>query len=128
LDTRTKIVGLDVAIDAARRAPASVVTGYFDPVLAAHARRLREIRGGRACLIVLLAEPDQPLLDAKARAELLAALAAVDHVVLPGDWASLEPFQAMPGCSIFHEESADRARFESLVDHVHRRQQEPVAH
>lgn len=99
-----------------------MVTGCFDPVLAGHARRLREIREGFDTLIVVLSEPAQPVLDARARAEVLAALAAVDYVVLPPVDLGQDP-----GLTIFDEQPADQVRFERLVEHVRQRYHLPVS-
>lgn len=57
---------------------AYVVKGYFDPLLAADARRLA------ACprpLAVIVADPPEPLLPLEARQLLVAALACVDVVI-----------------------------------------------
>lgn len=59
-------------------AGAYVVKGYFDPLLADHARRLA------ACprpLAVIVADPPEPLLPLEARQLLVAALACVDSVI-----------------------------------------------
>lgn len=80
MDTRTKIV---TAAEAARIAEqgATVVSGYFDPLLAAQAERLAGIEHNGAGLLVAIADPGNPILPARARAELVAGLAAVDYVV-----------------------------------------------
>lgn len=122
LETRTKIVDWESALDRARERRTVVVTGYFDPLLAEHARRLKEIRTGFDRVIVLLSEPPAPLVDARARAELVAALDMVDYVVLPQRRASSDvEFERIANVSVFREEEADEARFERLVEHVNRR-------
>jgi bifunctional ADP-heptose synthase (sugar kinase/adenylyltransferase) len=97
VDTRIKI--LDAAAAAARAAdwreaglPTTVVSGHFDPLLASHAVSLEQARppGGR--LLVIVTSPEQPILDPRARAELVAGLAAVDAVtVAEGDALSPAP-------------------------------------
>lgn len=80
MDTRRKIVR-----DAAGWHPpagAVAVLGHFDPLLAAHAAQLESLKGGAAALIVCVADPQDPILPLEARAELVAALRAVDAVVL----------------------------------------------
>jgi hypothetical protein len=82
LDTRGKILD-GAALEPFLLAPgARVAIGHFDPLLASHARRLASARDGAASLVVLVADPPDPLLDARARAELVAALEAVDRVGL----------------------------------------------
>lgn len=120
MDTRNKI------IDLRARRPA-LVTGYFDPLTAAHVRRLREIRDAHDPVVVLLSDPAEPVLDARARAELLAALDMVDYVVLPQERASSALLERTGNWSVFHEEGSDEARFRSLVEHVHRRHNLPVS-
>jgi bifunctional ADP-heptose synthase (sugar kinase/adenylyltransferase) len=121
VDTRTKIVDWETALEKARECRTAVVTGYFDPLLASHATRIEELRAGFKRLIVLLSEPAEPLLDARARAELVAALDAIDYVVLPQARASSVEFERIEEVWVFREETADEARFERLVEHVHRR-------
>ena len=66
---------------------ATVVSGYFDPLLASHARRLAGLKRG-AKLMVADRDPPQPILPARARAELVASLRVVDYVVEAGATAS----------------------------------------
>lgn len=58
------------------------MTGHFDPLLAEHVRSLREHKTAGRPLIVEVTNPPKPLLHQRARAELVAALAEVDYVVL----------------------------------------------
>jgi hypothetical protein len=115
LDTRTKIVEFEQALAAARAPRGVAVTGHFDPVTSEHARRLREIKANTGCehLTVFVTDPDDPVLPARARCEVLAGMAAVD-LVAPADCIPDIP-------NAYHEEEADRARLERLVDRVHAR-------
>jgi bifunctional ADP-heptose synthase (sugar kinase/adenylyltransferase) len=83
LDTRTKIHSYEDALDRAGGKNARWVSGRFDPLLAWHARRLRELSEGADLLIVTVMDtgPDS-ILPVEARAQLVAALAAVDFVVI----------------------------------------------
>ncbi len=122
LDTRTKIVSFDQAVRAIREHPGWVaVTGYFDPLTAEHARRLKEIRAEHSGIAVFLSDPDDPILPARTRAQLLAALAMVDYVVLPQERASSGSSLLDSGLPIVREEQADEARFKKLVRRVHER-------
>lgn len=85
------------------------VSGYFDPLLAAHVRRLEELRQEHVGLVAVIADPAQPVLPSRARAELAAALACVDWVVVGGD-------------ATVHLESEHAALFHDLVRHAARRQ------
>jgi bifunctional ADP-heptose synthase (sugar kinase/adenylyltransferase) len=85
LDTRSKIISLERA---RKIEPAHWISGSFDPLLAEHVRRLAQhVSAGRA-LVVEVTDPASPLLPQRARAELVAALAMVDYVVLGAGEAS----------------------------------------
>jgi bifunctional ADP-heptose synthase (sugar kinase/adenylyltransferase) len=111
MDTRTKIVS---AAEAARlaREGASIVSGYFDPLLASHAERLSGLKREGVPMLVAIADPETPILPARARAELVAGLAAVDYVV--------EFFDGLPVTVRLEEE--DALRLDQLIEHVHARQ------
>ncbi len=88
VDTRRKIIkssgGAAVVPKLLAEQPGiKLVRGTFDPLLAAHVARLKEIAGPTGRLVIILSSPENPLLSAAARAELVAALAAVELVVLP---------------------------------------------
>ena len=65
-----------------RAKPARWLSGSFDPLLAEHVRRLRSSKQPGELLVVEVTDPEAPLLPQRARAELVAALAMVDYVVL----------------------------------------------
>ena len=92
-----------------------VVTGYFDPMTAAHAVRLSELRRDVEQLVVIVTEPPDPLLPARARAELVAGLAAVDYVVVSSA-------NGLTASETIHEEERDLARRRALSEHVITRQ------
>ncbi len=99
-----------------------LVTGYFDPLVAGHARRLGEIAHAGSALFVAVGNPPRPLLPARARAELVAALRMVDYVLLaeahtPADWLAL-----LQPDALFREEAADERRTQDLIQHVQSRQ------
>lgn len=64
------------------------MAGHFDPLLAEHVRRLSEHAAPGRLLVVEITNPARPLLPQRARAELVAALAMVDYVVLGNAAAS----------------------------------------
>lgn len=107
MDTRTKI--LDTATGK------MVVAGYFDPVVATHTARLRELAAQFGPLTVCVCEPPQPLLPPRARAELVAALRDVERVVI-GD-SALSGF-----ARVVDEREGDAARRDELMRRVYARQ------
>ena len=62
---------------------AQIVSGHFDPLLSSFAEGLAAIKQNHpeAPLVVLIRSSQHPILPARDRAELVAALAVVDHVV-----------------------------------------------
>jgi bifunctional ADP-heptose synthase (sugar kinase/adenylyltransferase) len=113
VDLREKIVDArDAAAIAA--AGAVVVSGYFDPVIAWHARWLENFKKPGRSMLVVITTPDHPILPARARAELVASLRVVDHVAeFSPELAGLEP--------VIHLEKEDRELFRDLLELVHSR-------
>lgn len=89
-----------------------VVSGYFDPLVSSHAKRLTELKRDDAKMLVVIATPENAILPARARAELVASLASVDYVAEVCDGLT-------PQVRLEHE---DEARLEALIKHVHARQ------
>ena len=58
-----------------------VIVGYFDPMHAGHTRRLRELCGNGDPIVVAVADPPEPILPVRARAELIAGLDCVAYVL-----------------------------------------------
>lgn len=98
-----------------------LVAGYFDPLLASHARRLRRYRGGADLLVVLVESPDHPLLPAAPRAELVAALSPVDYVALAGENAT-DLIAAFAEPEVYSEREAGAEDTRDLVLRIHERQ------
>ncbi len=129
MDTRTKIIEpkhaatrLQELRDQGRTV--KVVTGYFDVLVAEHVARLREVGRTPGTLFVIVLDPPAPLLGARARAELVAALAMVDYVVPAAEEAGAELLSRFAASEILREESADLLRAERLSQHVQRRHQQ----
>lgn len=127
MDTRNKILNHDEAERVGRQIRAGggrlrVVTGYFDPVLASHARRLGELAARNATLMAMVATREGNLLDARARAELLASLRVVDYVVLPGNIGVAELLERIEPDAMCREEEADERRTTELVGRIRERQ------
>ena len=95
LDTRAKIIAPAQARELIRDQPTAWVAGYFDPLLAEHIRLLEQCKSRARILVVEVDNPAKPLLAQRARAELVAALAMVDYVVLrDGDSSGWPPVDA----------------------------------
>jgi glycerol-3-phosphate cytidylyltransferase-like family protein len=129
MDTRTKIIEPGCAAARLQKlrdqgGRAKVVTGYFDVLVAEHIQRLREIGCAPGALFVIILDPPAPLLGARARAELVAALAMVDYVVPAARQAAAELLDRFAASEIVREESADLLRAERLSQHVQRRHQQ----
>jgi bifunctional ADP-heptose synthase (sugar kinase/adenylyltransferase) len=109
VDTRVKIVSSAALPDLAG---AMVVSGYFDPLLAWHARRLSGLKQEGRPLVVVIENPALPILPSRARAELVASLAAVDYVV-----------ECPEGIAVaVRLEGEDEQQFQQLIARVHDRQ------
>lgn len=111
MDTRAKIAAPGAAPVLAPET--CVVSGSFDPLLRQHADELARLRTGHAALAVVITEPAEPLLPARARAELVAALECVDAVFLAGAGA--------PPAGIHLEEEHEHLRT-AFLRHVRERQ------
>lgn len=101
MDTRSKITDA-VPADAP---PLKVIVGYFDPMHAGHVRRLRELCLGDERIGVIVADPPEPILPLRARAELVAGLQCVEWVVPVGDNTP-----EVPGALDERESDAERSR------------------
>lgn len=116
MDTRQKILSSEAAIAAAgerrrRGERIRLVTGYFDPLVASQAHRLGALAAPGCATFVAIREPERPLLEARARAELVAALAAVDYVVVG-------PLDGLAADDRYDERAADARRTEEFIAHV----------
>jgi len=131
VDTRSKIVGAREAANIAAGG-ATVVSGYFDPLIAWHARWLAGFKKPARPLLVLIATPENPILPAPARAELVASLRVVDHVAeFSGELAGIlgeslcQNFGETPKASggrVIRIENEDRELFKDLLELLHSRQ------
>ncbi|HTS74609.1 MAG TPA: hypothetical protein VMG40_00310 [Bryobacteraceae bacterium] len=109
VDTRAKIVSSAAVTELAG---ARVVSGYFDPLLAWHARRLSGLKQEGRPLVVVIENPPFPILPSRARAELVASLAGVDYVVECPGGIAVE----------VRLEREDEQQFRRLIARVHERQ------
>lgn len=82
-------------------------------MVASHAERLSALKKSGSLLLVLIATPENAILPAAARAELVAGLRVVDHVAELVDGLTPQ----------IHLEDEDSERFRALLEHVRARQQ-----
>ena len=127
MDTRKKIIKPDEAAGVARRIleggkALRLVSGYFDPLLAEHSRRLAAIRRHGASLIAVIATPARPVLGAQARAELVAALEVVDYAVIPENSDVEELLGNIPASEVIRLEETDEDTTREWINHVRNRQ------
>jgi bifunctional ADP-heptose synthase (sugar kinase/adenylyltransferase) len=114
LDTRSKIISPH-QIQTLEDRTARWISGHFDPLLAEHVARLRQARQPGSLLVVEVTNPARPLLSQRARAELVAALAMVDYVVMSNADAAVGLPAGPP---------IDAGLTESFVEHVLERHRE----
>jgi glycerol-3-phosphate cytidylyltransferase-like family protein len=119
MDTRKKIVDASHCRGKGRLV---AVTGYFDPLLAWHARELERIRERAGALVVILLPLSGELLPLRGRAELVAALRMVDYVLIAENGDSDGLFAEIEPVEIVRLESDDFRRRGELMDHVRSRQ------
>ncbi len=118
MNTRSKILeGAGVP-----SGPVALVTGYFDVLRAAHARELAEVseRTPHACLVVAIRRHPGEVLDARARAELVAAVRVVDYVLTVHDKDLDGLIERLRPVEIVHLETADLHRMRRLTEDVQR--------
>lgn len=119
MDTRAKIITPAEAQRLLAEFHPRVVSGYFNPLRAEHARRLREVAAGNGRPLLVVVQPaDSPLLDGRARTELVAALAVVDYVVSADSGAPLDWLGRVPPQDRLDLGSADERLTKDLVCHV----------
>ncbi len=106
MDTRAKIVEATAVKPGMR-----VVSGYFDPLLAEDAQELAALAEDGVELAVVILDPPNPILAARARAELVAALGCVGAVVTG---TGIEPE--------IHLEAGHARRAAAFAEHVRERQ------
>ena len=122
MDTREKIVDLARAaqIAAALRRGGSrvrLLAAYFDVLTPELVRRLRALPDGRP-LIAVVIDPVRPLLPARARAELAAALTMIDYVLLLPESGLDRVIAEIQPDEVIREDRDS----EALIEYVHRRQ------
>ena len=128
MDTRSKIVerGGASAFVARQRAegrPVAGISGFFDVLTAAHVRRMESVRRLGCALVVAVHDPAEPLMPARARAELVAALDLADCVVPVGSMSAGDVAETLGVAEWCDDRAAHDAIAAELVEYVQRRQE-----
>lgn len=122
VDTRSKI--LTRAAAERLSGPLTIVTGYFDLLLAGHARDLQTVRDrapDRPMLVAVVAHPAE-VLEAAVRAELVAALRVVDYVVTADHDHLEELIERLRPAEVVRLEATDVSRTRRLIEDAQRSQ------
>jgi hypothetical protein len=122
MDTRSKILSADAVRTTLATGEWTVVVGLFDPLTVVQARRLAGLSQQGRKLAAIVLEIEDTLLEANARAALIAGLREVDAVTIArhDGWRPLIPRR--PGIEIVEDEAGERARSDEFVQFVLRRQ------
>lgn len=123
VDTRTKIIELNEMRERllAPAPPRALVIGHFDPVVYTNVERMLELAAEYGPLAVCVTSPPDPLLPARARAELAAALDCSEFVTV-ADHAETAILTGIPGLTVIDETHDDLRRREALMALVRERQ------
>jgi bifunctional ADP-heptose synthase (sugar kinase/adenylyltransferase) len=119
MDTRDKIVTPEALPALGLNAPA-VATGYFDVLGPEHVAELEALAGAGPLVVVVL-PLDGELLAERTRAELVAALRAVDYVVAAKDPDPSGLLDLLRPSRVARLETADLRRRHELIEDVRRR-------
>lgn len=124
-DTRRKIMNLDQARQwaAAQRScgrRVRALVAYCDPLLPAHVERLRRLAGDEGFLVFLHRASD-PILDARACAELAAALSFVQGVVTANGDDAVRLAQSFGADELLLEQEAEAALRDEFLRRVRER-------
>ena len=121
MDTRSKILTCEAVCDLPR--PLAVATGYFDVLVAGHARDLECVRKRTGAPLLVAVRPmPGAVLSPRARAELVAALRVVDYVVIADDEELDTLIDRLRPAGLAHLERAGASRTRQLREHVRSRQ------
>lgn len=122
MDTRNKIISLADVSTTIAKGKWAVMVSRFDPMTVFEAERLAELGKDRKLLAVVLDE-DGTLLEASARAALVAALRDVCAVAIasPESWRAM--LQQSPAVKVIEDPTSDAARRNAFIEMVLTKQQ-----
>ncbi len=120
MDTREKIVSAESAGALLSQGDWLAVAGLFDPLTAVQAERLALLsRHGRKVLAIV-ERGENPLLNADARATLIAALRDVDAVAIADSGRDIVPFNSP--VELIEDAMGEAARSADFIEFVLERQ------
>jgi hypothetical protein len=117
VNTRGKIVD---AAAACGNGPVTLVTGYFDPLLAWHAQAFESIRRRAGVIAVVVLPLAGEFFSQRARAVLVAALRTTDYVLIADNEDLDKLFAELNPVEIVRLEDDDLRRRGELIEHVRR--------
>ena len=122
MDTRSKILTREAAERLS--GPLTLVTGYFDVLLAGHVRDLQTVRDRAPDQPMLVAVQPHPgeVLEPAVRAELVAALRVVDYVVTADHDHLEELIERLRPAEVVRLEATDVSRTRRLIEDAQRSQ------
>jgi bifunctional ADP-heptose synthase (sugar kinase/adenylyltransferase) len=122
-DTRHKLLSVDQA--RTLTGPAIVFVTHLEVLQASHVQRLEELAAEeRGKLIVIVTDPESPLVPLEARADVVAALRMVDYVIPSPDGPAPALTALRSGTvvkEVIEDEEEDRGRTRKLIEHVRSR-------
>jgi hypothetical protein len=121
MDTRGKVVVSETARALLGEGVWVVVVGLFDPVTALQAKRLSAFRRPGRKLMAIVEPGENPLLNAEARAALIAALTSVDAVTVGDSARSILPVPS--SVELIEDTTGELARSADFVRFILDRQQ-----
>jgi hypothetical protein len=121
MDTRGKIVVTETARALLGEGAWVVVVGLFDPLTAIQAKRFSGFRRPGRKLMAIVESGENTLLDAEARAALIAALISVDAVTIGDSARSILPIPS--SVELIEDKAGEFTRSADFVRFILDRQQ-----
>ena len=120
MDTRSKIVSAKQASANAKDRKTTLLISSFDVLTSARIHRVRALAQPNTPLIAIVTELADSLLPLQARAELAAALAIIDLVIV-ADESVAHVLTQFPVATVIDDNQDDARRTAELIEYVHQR-------
>lgn len=125
MDTRAKIVSAKQAAAQTADRNSTLLLSSFDVLTSARIHRVRALAQPDTLLIAVITELADSLLPLQARAELAAALAIIDLVIV-ADESVAALLTRFPGATVIDDNQDDARRTAELIEYVHQRNGKPA--